>query len=257
MQLLCKCKRIIGGFDDRYDNKIYHLSNVRRVTFVPRPGNSNSEISFDIQEIQGIVYDFPIPEVLKSVRILSHEEKKDQCDVIIRRATLNSASISYYDQVNRYINANPSKIVSNKNSKQVEIVDLTENDHSDISEVIELENSISNMSVSSSSTEQFSPSKLVQSLNESSFSVPNCTSTPGLQEMNKSDVLNTTFILPDNMALDQLNDEIAENAVPINNINNEIDLENIFDDVDVENIIEEYGSFNSAEIIDFYFDYNN
>lgn len=151
LQLLCKCSRIIGGFDDRFGNTVYQLSNVRRVILNEKPGTSNSEHDFDIQEIQNKNYDIPFPQILKTVRVLSPEERESQNDVIIRRVNVDTNTVSHYDQVNRYFNT-VLETIPEKSSNPIEVVDLTKDDNNEIAVI---EHNISIMSISSSSTEQF------------------------------------------------------------------------------------------------------
>lgn len=185
--------------------------------------------------------------------------------------------------------------IPEKSSNPIEVVDLTKDDNNEIAVI---EHNISIMSISSSSTEQFPnlSNATVHSFNLSGFSAPNCTSTPGLQQMEKdeaNDVLNLTYnipqdingdivayeqpieavaenvILPNNIGdipnvqempnnLDMDNImAIAENIVPLNNIGNHSELQEILDNIDMDDLMDELGSFNTSKAIDFYFDYNN
>lgn len=118
------------------------------------------------------------------------------------------------------------------------------------------------MSISSSSTEQFPNSNfIIQSFNSSHFSIPNCTSTPGIHQMEnpeESIALNATFNIAEGVNDDpsvavQPIEAIAENAMPINNINDP-DLEELLNNIDFDAIATELGSFNTTEAIDYYID---
>lgn len=261
LQLICTCTRNIGGCDDRFDNKVYQLSNVRRIRRISKPGTSTSEPLFEHQEIKGIIYDFPLPEIIKTVRVLSPAEIKNKCDTIIRRITVGKNSISYYDETHRQLNAAFPKHTDRPKvyNERFSVIDLTEDD---TPEMIEVENNISTMSISSGSTEQFPNSNnTIHSFNAFNFSMPNCTSTPAIHEMENPEELdasNATFDIVEGANDDlpvvvQPIEAIAENATPLNNINNP-GLEELLNNIDFDAIATELGFFNTTEAIDYYID---
>lgn len=156
IQVICSCQRLIGYYDCSIENPVYVLNNVRRVQLIAIAGPSSSNGLFRLQEI-----------------VNTFDEKKYEEAPSVDLSKKNSDVIDLTKNI----------------TKSSEVVDLTKNVSA---EIIDLENSMLNISLDSSS----SNNQTSTSSSFANFSSPQCTSTPGIfsMEMNRNMNINRSRV---------------------------------------------------------------
>lgn len=131
LQLRCFCKEIKGVLDDRSENIIYRLFNVRTCVVVPKSKTDPS--NYVLREIIQYKDDFPVPRVIRNLRTVDIDESTNQeyIKFYARRIEfLNSHSISIRDELIKYRDHTKKNKVY-KPISQPSCIDLTQNDDSD------------------------------------------------------------------------------------------------------------------------------